>query len=227
MSEHKNILIIEDDAQIAQLLALHIQSQNYAPTLAQSVKEARDSLNSNHFDLILLDRMLPDINGLEFCRELKSHQLTQNIPLIFITALTTAQNIIEGLDAGADDYISKPFDLEIVSARIRSLLRRTHSSLDHFKFKNVEIKNDQRLVLKDDLPINLTTTEFDILWSLVQSNGSVLSRNHLIEKVFGSGIHVTGRTIDTHMVALRKKLQERADLIITIRGVGYRFNVEA
>lgn len=225
MSDIIKILVIEDDTDIRELVKLQLELKNYHVSAASTGREALDLINNNEFDLFIVDRMLPDSNGIAICEKLRSNQATEQSPIILLTAMAEPDDIVKGLDAGADDYITKPFDIDVLHARVRAQIRRLQkpsSPSDKIDFDGLSIDKLKCRVLVDADEINLTHTEFQILTTLADSPGIVHSRRSLIEKILGGDIHVTNRTIDTHIAGLRKKLKDKSTLIETIRGVGYR-----
>lgn len=224
MNEQMNILIIEDDSDIRELVKLQLELKNYQVKAASTGREALDLIEQYTFDLFIVDRMLPDSNGIAICEKLRSNTETQNSPIILLTAMSEPDDIVKGLDAGADDYITKPFDIDILHARVRAQLRRLAPApqKDTLNFDGLSIDKLKCRVLVDADEISLTHTEFQILTTLADTPGIVHSRRNLIEKILGNDIHVTNRTIDTHIAGLRKKLKDKSTLIETIRGVGYR-----
>ncbi len=223
---NNKILIIEDEADIALLLKAQIESQGYQAEIAYSGLIAKDIISVDKtFDLFLVDWMLPNLTGIEVCKFIRSDSSTKDIPIIMVTALTQAENIIEGLDAGADDYITKPFDMDILLARIRAQLRRKEkpTNPDIIKVEDLSIDLGRCCVKILNDEINLTHTEFRILSLLATESGKVFTREQLIKTIIGEDVHVTNRTIDTHVAGLRKKLGSYSDVVRTIRGIGYRF----
>lgn len=218
------ILVIEDDNDIRELIRLQLQLQNYQTFVAPTGEEAKKLYNEHHFDLFIVDRMLPDTNGITICKELRASSMAASTPILFVTALAEPQNIIEGLDAGADDYITKPFDINILHARVRAQLRRTGPKVERdvlaFGDLTIDIKKCRVKVKSEE--VSLTNTEFQILATLAQGPGIVHTRESLISKILGGDVHVTNRTIDTHIAGMRKKIKSCSKLIETIRGVGYR-----
>jgi len=172
--------------------------------------------------------MLPSLNGLEICKFIRHYNQTRTIPILMLTALSTPEQIVEGLDAGADDYMTKPFDHNILQARVRSLLRRrqiTQAPQEDKKLlrhKDLKIDTDQCKTWIGEELLELTLSEYKILCCFLLSPGKVLTRNQLVEFIQDGPVHVTDRTIDTHIFGLRKKLGDYASMIETIRGVGYR-----
>lgn len=218
------ILIIEDDPDISEVLKLQLELKQYQPVVTSSYLAAQKALEADTYDLFLIDRMLPDAAGTDICKYLRSHEKYQGSPIILITAMAEPENIVEGLDAGADDYITKPFDINILHARVRAQLRRLEQAPTSTEFsvgplslnkEKCEVKNAGSL-------LQLTNTEFQILTQLFENPGVVYSREKLIGKILGDEVHVTNRTIDTHIAGLRKKLGNASEYIETIRGIGYR-----
>lgn len=224
LNKDYKILIVEDDNDIRELIRLQLQLQNYQVYVAQNGQEAKRLIDDHQYDLFLVDRMLPDTSGLDICKDLRAKSSTATSPIILVTALAEPQNIIEGLDAGADDYITKPFDINILHARVRAQLRRigpkTNPDIMAFGDLTVDIKKCRVKVCEQETV--LTNTEFQILATLAQEPGIVHTRESLISKILGDDVHVTNRTIDTHIAGLRKKIKSCSKLIETIRGVGYR-----
>ncbi len=220
----KKVLIIEDDIDISEVLKLQLQLKEYHPTVASSYLDATPYFKDPEIKLFLIDRMLPDSSGIDICKMLRKSEFHQETPIIMITAMAEPHNIVEGLDAGADDYITKPFDINILHARVRAQLRRfSQSSEDKLlEIGDLSLHLEKCDVKIDSSPIHLTNTEFQILAQLMQSPGIVYSREKLINNILGNEVHVTNRTIDTHIAGLRKKLGNVSNYIETIRGVGYR-----
>lgn len=228
--DSKYILVCEDEIEIRELMALHLLRQGYKVTECGSAEEALGAAVSQPYDVIILDWMLPGMSGVEAVELLRARGAKSSI--LMVTAKTEPQDIVLGLEKGADDYITKPFNPSILTARVKALLRRSQS----FDAPAVE----KEVVQVEDLKINfktyevtyqnevlhLTPSEFKLLGTLVLNQGVVLTRERLIENIQGEGISVVGRTIDTHVFGLRKKLKEWGDRIETIRGVGYRVRVD-
>jgi two-component system phosphate regulon response regulator PhoB len=229
--ENGSIVIIEDEQEISALIKSQIEGFGFATMPFYDGKKALDYIQTNdsrNIQLFILDRMLPSINGLEICKFIRLYNTTKTTPILMLTALSTPEQIVEGLDAGADDYMTKPFDHAILQARVRSLLRRrqlstqTPEKKNILRHKNLVIDTDQCKVFIDDQLIELTLSEYKILCCFLLSPGKVLTRNQLVEFIQDGPVHVTDRTIDTHIFGLRKKLGEYASVIETIRGIGYR-----
>ena len=223
----KHILIIEDEKDIAELLEYNLGVGGYYTYVANNGETGLKVARKQNPDLILLDLMLPGIQGLDVCRIIKTDEDTKNIPIVMLTALGQEENIVKGLESGADDYITKPFSFKILLARIKSVLRRgklEEQDLNkEIKIFDVTIKPRTREVIISNAFIELTFTEFQILHLLSSHPGWVFTRYQIIDKIRGDNYSVTDRSIDFQIVGLRKKMGESGSLIQTIRGVGYRF----
>ncbi len=223
-----NLLLVDDEEDILELLTNHLLKEGYEIQCATSGEEALHMARLNCFSLILLDLMLPGIDGLEVARRLKSDASTRDIPIVMLTAKGDDSDIIAGLELGADDYITKPFNLKVLVARIRAVLRRKLSNADEaqppqVKGHGIHIDVRRQDVKVDGTLVHLTLTEFCILSLLAQKPGWVFSRAQINEHIRGSGYSVTDRSVDVQIVGLRKKLGGAGENIETIRGVGYRF----
>ena len=226
----KHILIIEDERDIADLLQFNLEQKQYSVSVARNGENGIEIAKNEKPDLVLLDLMLPGIHGLDVCRILKTKKGLEKISIIMLTALGQEENIVKGLEAGADDYISKPFSFKILLARIKSVLRRgEHQKTESEKLiiiNNLKIIPRKREVSIEEKKIELTYTEFQILYLLASHPGWVFTRYQIIEKIRGNKSSVTDRSVDFQIVGLRKKIGESGRLIETIRGVGYRFKLE-
>jgi two-component system phosphate regulon response regulator PhoB len=232
--EAKRILVVEDEDEIRDLISLHLRREGHQVDSVASAEEALPLLSANAYSLVALDWMLPGASGVDITRRLRKNNETTDLSILMVTAKAEANDIVEGLEAGADDYLSKPFEPSVLIARVRALLRRTNkqrSSSD--KEGNLEVVRVGELALYPetfeakccDQPIQLTPSEFKLLLALANNRGRVLTRDSLIEQVQGEGVSVVGRTVDTHVFGLRKKLGDCADVIETVRGVGYRVKI--
>ncbi|WP_312943151.1 response regulator transcription factor [Oscillibacter sp.] len=215
------ILIVEDQASIRELIAINLSRMGYDCATANNGKMAADLIEKNTYDLILLDIMLPEIDGYELIKYIEPTAT----PVIFITAKGSLKDRVKGLHMGADDYIVKPFETEEMIARVESVLRRAGKGQTLLEIDNVKIDIIQRTVKKEDQPIFLTAKEFDLLVMLVQNKNIVLYRERLYEKVWNEEWQGNTRTIDLHIQRLRKKL-DWADKIQTVYKLGYRLEVE-
>jgi DNA-binding response OmpR family regulator len=229
------VLVIEDEPGIAFSLESDLQTEGYEVTVVADGADAVPRALSQSFDLILLDVMLPNKDGFEVCRELRHRGL--KTPIILLTAKTQEAEKVVGLDVGADDYVTKPFSPRELRARIRALLRRAspeateHGSNSHgediHRFGSCELDMTRFELRRNGRCIESTTTELKLLAAFVRNRGRLLSRERLLDEVWGTGIAVTDRVIDNHIVSLRKKIEDEPTApryLISVRGVGYRFD---
>ena len=228
MPKNLTILTIEDEPDIRELISFNLKKNGFSTISAENGELATSVAREHLPDLILLDLMLPGIHGLDVCRILKSDPTTKNIPIIMLTALGQEENIIEGLDTGADDYITKPFSLQVLNARIKSVLRRYETKNNYENGKTIitngiHIIPRKRTVSVNHIKLTLTYTEFQILYLLASHPGWVFTRYQIINKIRGENHPVTDRSVDFQIVGLRKKMGDKGKIIETIRGVGYRF----
>jgi two-component system phosphate regulon response regulator PhoB len=221
------ILIIEDEPDISELIEYSLTQSGYSIIVSDNGEKGIEFARKHSPDLILLDLMLPGINGIDVCRVLKNDKDTSEVSIIMLTALGQEEDIIKGLETGADDYVTKPFSFPVLEARIQSVLRRVKK--DNIKNENVfnsgiVISSRKREVHIDGKKIeDLTFTEFQILHLLASHPGWVFTRYQIIDKIRGDNYPVTDRSVDFQIVGLRKKMGKKGKLINTIRGVGYRF----
>jgi len=227
------VLVVEDEVEIRNLIGLHLKRERLTVDQAGTVDEARELMRLKRYPLLVLDWMLPGESGIELAREIR--RAGGNIAILMVTARAEAIDIVAGLDAGADDFLTKPFEPVVLVARVRALLRRSRRS------QTFEIEDGEKVLRVGEIalfpdtfkatccgaPIQLTTSEFKLLQTLLESGGRVLTRDSLIAQVQGEHVSVVGRTVDTHVFALRKKLGPCADIIETVRGVGYRVKLTA
>lgn len=217
------IYLVEDDENIREIESFALKNSGYSIEDFDCAKAFRERLKTKVPDLILLDIMLPDEDGLSVLRRIRSHPETKKIPVIMVTAKTAEIDKVKGLDMGADDYISKPFGVMELISRVKALLRRT-MSLEDEKFLTlgqIFIDGERRMVYVDDEPCELTYKEYELLKLFIQNVGIVLSRDIIMEKVWGVDFEGETRTIDMHIKTLRQKLKESGSRIKTIRNVGY------
>ena len=225
MGQTRRILVADDEPELVELLRVNLERQGFEVVSAGDGLEAARLATAVSPDLIVLDVMMPGLDGHEVARRLGSDPATASIPIIMLTARTDENSEFEGLNAGAWDYVKKPFSVRVLVARIESLLSRSGAqsrpgeSIEHGP---IRIDLDLHAAYVDDEQLTLTVTEFKLLTALVSARGKVLSRPSLISRAMGPGVTVTERTIDVHVTAIRKKLGEHAKLVQTVRGVGYR-----
>lgn len=227
MTDKTRVLVVEDEREIRELMALHLLRQGYNVGECDSVEGAKKEIAEKKFDLLVLDWMLPGLSGLDLLQKIRKENF--NFRVLMVTAKTEPQDIVEGLENGADDYLTKPFDPNVFIARVRALLRRTETesnNSDSINLLGLTINFATYEVNLNSEKLHLTPSEFKLLSIMMQNQGRVLTREHLIENVQGEGISVVGRTVDTHVFGLRKKLKEWGDHIETIRGVGYRVKLD-
>ena len=226
--KNNKILLVDDEQDILELLEYNLVKQDFGIVKCNNGEDALSVSRDQSIDLILLDLMLPGISGIDVCRILKNDEITKNIPIIMITAKGEESDIIKGLEVGADDYVTKPFSISVLSARIKSILRRNSytekSSINSFEELSIEVNS--REVYVDEKRIDLTYTEFEILRLLSSHHKWVYTRDQIIDNVHGEDYAVTDRSIDFQIVGLRKKLGSASRFIKTIRGVGYRFVID-
>jgi two-component system phosphate regulon response regulator PhoB len=222
----QKILIVDDEPDALELVKLNLTNAGYAVTTAEdgeaAIKKARAILPS----LILLDLMLPEVDGLEVCKILRQDGATKSIPIIMVTAKATEIDRVLGLELGADDYVTKPFSPRELVLRVKALLRRSQTSeesTEQVRVGALLIDVPRHAVRVQNKPIDLTATEFKLLTMLAQRRGRVLSREQLLRDVWEYDTTIDSRTVDTHMRRLREKLGPAARYLDTVRGVGYRF----
>ena len=228
MSKNTPIIhIIEDEPDIIDLLEFHLSKRGYNTNFSRDGEMGLEFCRKYTPDLLLLDLMLPGIKGLDVCRILKTETITESIPIIMVTALGQESDIVKGLESGADDYVTKPFNVTILMARIAAVLRRAKEGTVVFdkdiSIKGIKIQPRTRTVMVGYLKLDLTFTEFQLLYLLASHPGWVFTRYQIIDKIRGDNYPVTDRSVDFQIVGLRKKLGEYGKLIETLRGVGYRF----
>ncbi|MEN8134676.1 MAG: response regulator transcription factor [Thermodesulfobacteriota bacterium] len=224
---NEHILIIEDEEDILELISYNLQYNGFSTTGINSGEKAAAAVRAKRPDLIILDLMLPGIDGFEVCRLLKQDESSRDIPLVMLTAKGEDSDIIAGLELGADDYITKPFSPQVLIARLRAILRRKgrHEQLNQGQIKQGDLLIDTKrheISLGGQL-LNLTKTEFLVLHYLANRPGWVFTRKQIVAEIHQDDFSITERAIDVQIAGLRKKLGINNDLIETIRGVGYRF----
>ncbi|MFW6324083.1 MAG: response regulator [Desulfovibrionales bacterium] len=221
----QRILIVEDEEDIRNLLAYNLQSAGFDVTTSENGKEALELAAKHGPDLVLLDIMLPGMDGFEVSRELKSDPGMKNTPVIMLTARGEEVDRIVGLELGVDDYVVKPFSPRELVLRVRAVLRRAGRQEEESMWQRdgLCVDFDRHVVLIDGADIQLTATEFKLLKEIIRSRGKVLTRDVLLSKVWGYEFDGYARTVDTHIRRLRQKLGPYSEMVDTVRGVGYRF----
>ena len=223
----KLILAIDDEKDILKLLHYNLEREGYQVLTAKSGEEGLEVARAKHPDLIILDIMLPEMDWFEVCRILSSNKETKHIPVLMLTAKTSEVDQIVGFELGANDYISKPFSVKVLSARIKNIFR----SLEPKKGESAMLRAGELLIDRErhnfmikGKPVMLTKLEFKMLAFLLENRGRVFSREQLLDRVWEGGAFVVDRTVDVHMRSIRRKLGKHRDMIETVRGSGYRFS---
>ncbi len=224
----ERILIVDDEEDILHLVQYNLTKEGYLIDPVMTGEDALKTARERHPDLIILDLMLPGIDGIDVCRLLKGDNRTADIPIIMLTAKGEDSDVVAGLEIGAEDYMTKPFSPKVLIARVRNILRRRarREELKELKVLTIDrlvINTAKHKVTVDGEDIDLTATEFEILQYLAQRPGWVFTRSQIINGVKGDDYPVTDRSVDVQVLNLRKKLGAAGDLIETVRGVGYRF----
>ncbi|HDR7586208.1 DNA-binding response regulator [Bacillus mycoides] len=223
MSKYK-VLVVDDESDMRQLVGMYLDNFGYEWGEAENGKEALRKLETDHYDFVVLDIMMPEMDGLSVCKEIRK---TSDVPIIFLTAKGEEWNRVNGLRMGADDYIVKPFSPGELIARMEAVLRRytKQEQQEEIQFGPILINEKSRRIETDGQAVSLTVKEFDLLYFLCQHNGQVFSREQLLEKVWGYDYAGSTRTVDTHVKTMRLKLGESGNYIQTVWGVGYKFEV--
>lgn len=227
MKHAARVLVVEDEADIRDLIVLHLTREGHRVDACGNGMEAAQLAASGQYELVVLDWMLPEKSGLEILKELRKTAGHEKVAVLMVTAKGANSDLVMGLENGADDYLVKPFELSVLMARARALLRRLDRKEAALTMGPLEIDEAAHEARLSGKPISLTPYEFKLLVTLAQNQGRVLTRDQLIREVQGGGVSVVERAIDTHVFGLRKKLGEAADLIETVRGVGYRIAQKA
>jgi two-component system phosphate regulon response regulator PhoB len=220
------ILVVEDDKDILHLVTYNLETSGFTTLTAEDGYEALSLAKRYVPDLVILDLMLPDVDGFEVCKELKRATATKDIPVLMLTARGEEVDRIVGLELGADDYVVKPFSPRELILRVRAILRRwapKETTCSVWQYDGLLVDLEAHRVTVDDEEVYLTATELRLLVELIRNQGKVQSRDSLLDKVWGYQFEGYGRTVDTHVRRLRRKLGPYADLVETVRGVGYRF----
>ncbi len=227
----EKILIVDDEKDIVRMLDYNLKKEGLRTVLAYDGEDALELATKERPDLIVLDLMLPRIDGFEVCKELKKNNSTMNIPIIMLTAKTQETDKVLGLELGADDYMTKPFSPRELIARIKAVLRRAKDAgkdSDVFKVGDLEIDYSKIAVLVKGKTVELTAKEFELLKTLIEAKGRVLSRDYLLDNIWGfdHAMEIQTRTVDVHIRTLRKKLKSESSRIVTVKNYGYRFEFD-
>jgi len=227
----EKILIVEDEKDIIKMLEYNLKKEGFRVIVAGDGEDAIDVAVRQQPDLILLDLMLPGMDGLEVCKALKKENKTGSIPIIMLTAKSQEADKVVGLELGADDYMTKPFSPRELIARIKAVLRRATEQEklpEIFQAQDLKIDFSKISVTVKDKPVELTAKEFELLKTLLKAKGRVLSRDYLLDTIWGfdHAMEIQTRTVDVHIRTLRKKLKTASKYIITVKNYGYRFEIE-
>ena len=224
------VLVVEDEAALATMLRYNLEKQGFRVDEAADGQEALNRIAETRPDLVLLDWMLPVLSGIEVCRQIRRRPDTRGLPVIMVTARTEDQDAVRGLNTGADDYITKPFSMDALLARMRALLRRSGSLPDkgNLSFHDITMDLATHRVQRSDKPIHLGPTEFRLLEFFLQHPRRVFAREELLDAVWGPDIHVEPRTVDVHIRRLRKSINGpgQLDMVRTVRAAGYALDTE-
>jgi two-component system alkaline phosphatase synthesis response regulator PhoP len=227
MENATKILLVDDEQDILDFLSYNLEKENYVVDTATNGKDAISKAKKNQPDLIVLDVMMPGMDGIETCREIRNIDTLKNVLIAFLTARNEDYSQIAGFDVGADDYITKPIKPRVLVSRIKALLRRTpsvngQSASDVVEVGGIRVEKDRHMVIKNGIEISLPKKEFKLLALLISKPGKVFSREYILQHVWGNEVVVGDRTIDVHIRKLREKIGD--DYIKTIKGVGYKFD---
>ena len=227
----EKILIVEDEKDIVKMLDYNLKKEGFKTLSAHNGEDGLDMARKENPDLILLDLMLPEMDGLDVCKAIKNEAKTSHIPIIILTAKAQETDKIVGLELGADDYITKPFSPRELIARIKAVLRRMKEKdklPEVLRIGDLTIDFSKIMVSIKDKPIELTAKEFELLKTLIKAKGRVLSRDYLLDTIWGfdQALEIQTRTVDVHIQTLRKKIKSEAKRIVTVKNYGYRFQLE-
>ncbi|HBS28259.1 MAG TPA: DNA-binding response regulator [Phycisphaerales bacterium] len=223
------VLVVEDEADIANLIQFHLAREGYQTEVVGSGRSALNAVERQKPDLVVLDIMLPDLDGLEVCRKLKRDSQTHQIPILMVSARGEESDIVVGLELGAEDYVTKPFSPRVLIARVKAVLRRRGGEAGGqilLDAGTLVIDPARHTVEMDGAPVELTLTQYRLLHFLASRPGFVRTRDQIVAAVRGEGTVLSSRAIDVHVAALRQRLGDRGELIETVRGVGYRLSAE-
>ncbi len=220
-----SLLVVEDELDLLEVLRFSLAREGFEVRTATNGEDAIRLVRQHKPDLIVLDLMLPTIDGLSVCRALRRHEQTRDIPIVMLTAKGEETDIVKGLEAGADDYVTKPFSPKVLLARIQAVLRRAQPDSDRnsLEVAGILLDPDRHEVVADGRPVELTATEFNLLRLLMSRPGRVYTRQQIIESIHDGYAAVTDRSVDVQIVSLRRKLGPLGSHVQTVRGVGYRF----
>lgn len=224
--EKKKILVVDDEPDVTDLVAYHLKAKGFHVETLNDPTASIAAARAKQPDLVILDIMMPDLSGIQVCRILRADPKLARVPIIFLTAKAEPHDRIEGLESGADDYLSKPFSPKELVLRVESILRRIGAAVEpaaaRLRVGDIQLDSDTHQVTVRGTPLELTATEFKLLRLMMERQGRVQTREHLLLNVWNYATEIETRTVDTHVRRLREKLGDEAGWIETIRGVGYR-----
>jgi two-component system phosphate regulon response regulator PhoB len=230
MSEMSRILIVEDDPSLVELLRYNLETEGFDVSVARDGEGGMEAIDADDPDLVVLDWMLPNMSGIEICRQMRQRTATRSTPVIMLTAKGEESDRVRGLETGADDYIVKPFSPAELTARIKAVLRRAHPEQlgDTLDYEDISMDLETHRVMRGERSVKLGPTEFRLLRTLLEKPGRVFCREQLLDRVWGRDIYVELRTVDVHIRRLRKALNgpNEKDLIRTVRSAGYSLDAE-
>jgi len=219
------IIVVEDDLDICEILKFNLELENYIVKVFQNGEKALNYILDNPPDLLILDLMLPGMNGLDIAKTLRAESHTENLPILMLTARSSEEDIVRGFEKGADDYVTKPFRPTVILARVQALLRRAGKGTEQIlSFRDLKINFSERSFVSETSSSNLTPKEFKMIQALYEAKGRVLSRDQLLSIAWGYDYDGDQRTVDVHVRRLRSKLEKNSDLIKTVKGFGYRLH---
>lgn len=227
MADEPVILVVDDEEDILSLIAYNLEQAGYAPLKAHNGREALAMAEAATPDLMVLDIMMPEMDGIEVCRTIRRHARLAGLPIIFLTALSGDGDHVKGLDVGADIYLAKPISMPVLMSQVRALLRRSEVQSERpvIRVDGLVVDRERYLVTVkvdgQDIPLKLPRKEFELLYFLAASPGRVFTRDELLDQVWGADVFVVDRTVDVHVRKIREKIG--SDFIETVKGVGYRF----
>lgn len=220
---NKKILIVEDESRMRRLISDYLKREGYTIVEAENGRKALEIFNSEEIDLIILDIMMPEYDGWTVCREIRK---TSKTPIIMLTARSEESDELFGFELGADEYVTKPFSPKVLVARVKALLRRSYMEKEKMSYDGLEIDINGHRVFLEEKEIEMTPKEYELLYFMVQNKGTALTREQILNGVWGYDYYGDLRTVDTHVKRLRIKLENKSNYIQTVRGVGYRFEVK-
>lgn len=223
----KKVLLIEDHDEMRDLISFNLEQEGFEVIASENANEGLIHIDESNVDIILLDLMLPGLKGMQFLQILRRHDKYSEIPVIIISAKNAENDVVAGLEAGADDYLTKPFSMKVLAAKINAILRRKPSiKTETFKTSGIEIDSESYRVYVDTEEVTLTNKEFELLSLMMKHPRRVFTRNQILNTVWGYDSDVYTRTVDTHVSSLRKKLGEKGKSIKSVPKIGYRFEVD-